>query len=232
MRNNLILLATTLLTACAAQPDTPLALEPITTNQNTMDHAVLEGRILDENAQPLANVNVKLFGGFATRWEVGQTKTGPDGTFRFDPFEGAGSTIERDATWMHYVGITLDHATHASIDANNWWDIVVPKTGTTRRDFTFAPAGSVSGVITDPQGQPIAHGLRLRLGVEHNSTFWKYADTEVDGAFRVSGLHPGVYLLDLNGSDTWLNEVGTFEVRADQTTTVAFALVPASTASD
>jgi len=50
---------------------------------------VLAGRVVDSAGRPLADIPVRTFGGFATRWETGATRTDDTGCFRFPGATGS-----------------------------------------------------------------------------------------------------------------------------------------------
>lgn len=66
----------------------------------------------------------------------------------------------------------------------------------------LAPGGSVSGTLTDPDGEPIEHAVVVsRLKISPHSPRWRgFPDAAMGGRFRIDGLREGeeypVYFLD------------------------------------
>ena len=59
-------------------------------------------------------------------------------------------------------------------------------------DQTLAPAGAISGIVTDSSGNPTRAGVVLSRGRGFNSTTVSTASAR-DGHFRMTGLTPGLY---------------------------------------
>lgn len=87
-----MLLGTLLAAACSSAPP------PAASNW-------LEGRVVAPDGSPIADVPVRIYGGYATRWQIGATTTDADGTFRFaQQVEGA-SRIGEGEQLAFYVGV-------------------------------------------------------------------------------------------------------------------------------
>jgi 5-hydroxyisourate hydrolase-like protein (transthyretin family) len=171
------------------------------------EHAqVLTGRIHDDRGRPVPGVTVRLYGGFATRWEQQRAVSDAHGVYRFDALQ-SGSMIKDEATgrWDSYVGVTLEHPTLAPDDGRSWRDIRVPGEPGYGfvRDFTMTPGGSVAGVVSGADGKPAA-GLGLRIYIPNRdgsaAEFLRYATTDGEGRFRETGLYAGRYVIDVNGN--------------------------------
>ncbi len=68
----------------------------------------IHGRVTDVHGVPQANVQVRAYGGFATRWGIGRTQTDENGYFKLCKLEGGGM-IKNEETddWDLYVGVCV-----------------------------------------------------------------------------------------------------------------------------
>ena len=84
-----------------------------------------------------------MYGGFATRWAVAETRTDAEGRYRFDRVEGSRILDEEADRWDFCVGVSV-----GSIREGNppehlpWKDVVVrDEPGFVKRlDFRFDPS--------------------------------------------------------------------------------------------
>ncbi|HEX9794188.1 MAG TPA: carboxypeptidase-like regulatory domain-containing protein [Planctomycetota bacterium] len=190
--------------------------------------AILEGQILDSAGTPVAGVEVKLFGGLATRWEVGQTSTDADGWYRFDPVPG-GAQMTDEATgrrdWI--VGCKLQHAEWASADGLGWWDFRIPNVDgqVTRRDFVLTRAGGVRARLVHPRtGETVRADVRLHT---NGKQFFRWVTSDREqGLISHDGLLPGSYVMDLNSGKFRYPVIGEFEIRPGECTVVEFPFQP------
>ena len=65
------------------------------------DHGIVEGRVVDATAKPVAGATVLLFErGFVTHQERGRTKTDASGAFRFDDNRSHSIQLEAEAAGL------------------------------------------------------------------------------------------------------------------------------------
>ena len=89
----------------------------------------LVGRVTDENGNPIANVRIMLYGGVATRWRIGETKTDQNGRYSFKPVPNGElrSPESSDGFAHNYVGISIPSDSNlVSDDQEYWWDVSIP----------------------------------------------------------------------------------------------------------
>lgn len=188
---------------------------------------VLTGRVIDEQGRAVKGAKVRLYSGLATRWPGQEAETGPDGVYRFDPLETGAMTLrgegeEKEA--FYFIGVRLEHVTHASDEQSAWWDIEVPiRAGhVATRDFALIPGGRLEGRVLTPAGFGWGE-LSLRgvpLNPEHrNSTGW-YAETDHRGRFALeAALTPGEYAVQWNCPGAGFAELGRVKIEPGALTT-------------
>jgi hypothetical protein len=213
------------LVGCRAQPEKPSSPTSASAPATQTSGPILEGRIVDEQGQPVPGVKVQAWGGFATRFKGPETVTDADGVYHFAPIQ-VNSVLEASAVRpaSYYVGVQLYHPKLASADGHYWWDIEVPIAAgrVTRRDFTMVPAGGIEGWLTEAAtGKPLAKiGLRLSSPGTDRVSYFRYAETDDNGHFLETGLYPGHYVIDLNQTQPWYPVVGEAEIQREVVTQI------------
>ncbi|NQU48073.1 MAG: hypothetical protein HQ519_05455 [Planctomycetes bacterium] len=75
-----------------------------------LDHVgpCIHGSVITKYGVPVANTQVRAYGGLATRWQIGQTITDADGHYQLCGLLG-GSRIKsgRDEEWQLYIGVCV-----------------------------------------------------------------------------------------------------------------------------
>ena len=104
------------------------------------DAPVLTGVVTHPDGTPLADVEVNLYGGFATRWGTATTSTDADGRYRFvDP---QGARVRVQGRWDQYVGVCVGSVRNINPpEVLPWQDVTVPSLPGTvvELDFVFDP---------------------------------------------------------------------------------------------
>lgn len=148
----------------------------------------ISGRVLGADG-PLADVGVSAqpLDGGETRW----TTTGVDGTYRLTGLRGGDHRIDfMPSPTSSYLWEYYDDATEL-VDAES----VPVDLGEETRDVdaTVSRGAEVGGVVTGPDGSPVA-GVEVSV-VEHAADYGTTATTDSEGRYRVTGIRPGEYLL-------------------------------------
>gem|GEM_PF-2917292 len=182
--------------------------------------AILEGRIVDELGRPVPGVRVKLYGGFATRWEVGDAVTNDKGVYRFDPAPHGGmiqhTAADGAKVWRNSLGMRIEHPDYCAEDNNGWWDFQIPfDSGTYYRDMRVKLGGTLHGALLDDKGAP-AIGLDLRvIGISPLISATANATTDEGGIFRIDhALCPGDYEIQLNDPKADYQSLGRVTIAA------------------
>jgi len=104
---------------------------------------ILTGVVTDSSGQPLPDVEIILYGGLATRWKTGSTRTDKNGQYTFDPCNRHGAMIldEENKRWDYFIGMTVVHPGFKSVDGKDWWDVRVPQIDrhVVKQDFVLQP---------------------------------------------------------------------------------------------
>jgi len=111
-------------------------------NAPAQDGPVLCGTVTDPQGGPLANVQVRPHGGFATRFPGAPVRTDAQGHFRIHPVNG--SLIGNDVgEWELYVGVCVGSIRNGNpAEFLPWKDVRVPQAAgaVVVLDFVFDPA--------------------------------------------------------------------------------------------
>ena len=118
--------------------------------------------------------------------------TAADGSYRIAGLTAGSYTVQFQDSSGTYLG--------------EWFDDVASQTAATAVvvaageavvgvDASLARAGSISGVVTDAAGAPIA-GMYV-----YSLPGYRYAYTAADGYYRITGLPAGSYQVRFNGSN-------------------------------
>jgi RNA polymerase sigma-70 factor (ECF subfamily) len=173
--------------------------------------AIVEGRALDENGTPLADIDVR-----ALDFGRVETRTAGDGTFRLEM--QVPDLARRETLMLRGLGRETVRA-----------DVPVTRGETTfAGDISMRPGGTVSGRVIDADGLPVqgawvgpadddeagmsyASRRRLRRSSSHGRNS---ALTDAEGRFTVRGVRAGTRRMWAGGDDYLGTLSGPFEVRA------------------
>ena len=225
-----LLVGVTLLCGCRSGATTPMstASRSETPAPRSSAHAttsavktarsgpVLEGTILTEAGDPVEGVDVILYGGLATRWEIGRTRTGRAGQYRFAPVPGGGMVQNEDKSWDYFIGVRIEHPNLCSADGLSWWDVRVParEAAVVRQDFSMIPGATLDAQLIDEQSQTPLAGVPLRVSSPSRDAvrFSRYVETDADGRIELTDLAPGPYIVDINDPERRFPSVGDFTI--------------------
>ena len=189
---------------------------------------VLNGKLTDQEGQPIEGVKVVLYGGVATRFRGQEATTNSKGEYEFKPLKTGAMVLGDDAA-SYMTGMQFIHDTYVPADGKSWRDIRVEISKETIKQFDLAmtQGGTINGtVIDDETGKPLADlGLRIHNGQRRSNTgtYLKYATTDAQGRFESGTLFPGRYVIDVNDNDfrgKRYPKIGTANVTAGNTSTI------------
>ncbi|TDA68928.1 MAG: hypothetical protein D9V47_06585 [Clostridia bacterium] len=162
----------------------------------------ISGTVTDEAGSPIAGADV-----WADFWDgkwAGGTRTGADGCYTIRGLPGGDYRVQAEAPgWAREVyqdTLRHDQATQVTVTAPG---------DTPNIDFTLEPGGTISGWVTDADGNPLAG-----VGVSVDGPGYGFgAETDADGYYRVEGVAYGSYLVRAPahggwapGDDNWVME--------------------------
>lgn len=185
-------------------PEKPLKRYSVTLRLEPLTSAA-GGKILDLQGRPVAGAEVRLSGWTPSAPVV----TGDDGSYHFEnllPDVNYSLSITAD-------GYAVPNSYHSRFE--------VAPNETHRADFTVAKADqSVSGVIVDPNDQPLAN-VRVKgsFGTESISKQSPTVITDKQGRFKLTGLPPGLGHVEMKGPaggrsySRQIIEIGSTDVR-------------------
>ncbi len=132
MRFHLFVLMFLAIPSCASHKYEPASQEQILAESETMelDHVgpCIHGSVTTKHGVPVANAPVRAYGGFATRWHIGQTITDADGRYQLCGLQGA-SRIKNDGDeeWQLYIGVCVgDSGGQNPAAVLPWKDVQLP----------------------------------------------------------------------------------------------------------
>lgn len=122
----LLAAAAALLSSCASESNAPRA------DDADIAQPMLTGRVVDAAGRPVADCEVRVYGGFATRWRTGGTRTAADGTFSFDEVTGAQTKPDDGDEWHQYVGVSAGETVGGLNPPSYlpWQDVTIAPGGT------------------------------------------------------------------------------------------------------
>jgi protocatechuate 3,4-dioxygenase beta subunit len=147
----------------------------------------ISGTVVGPGGVPLEGVFVT--GGSA--FSFAQTMTDADGTYVLDGLVAGYYGVAFNAPpGSGLAGEYYDDSPFSPTPVRVFDEQITPDI-----DAELEPGGAVSGVVTDPQGDPV-EGVEIEVGswsVFGFSTFGSSAETDADGTYVADGLPPGYY---------------------------------------
>jgi protocatechuate 3,4-dioxygenase beta subunit len=134
------------------------------------------GRVTGEDGKPVAKVGINVYGGPEENSPLDYIETDADGRYRLDHLE-LRTPLKLYAAKLDY----LAHTTKFSID---------PGQPAARLDLVLKKrphGGSVQGVVTDPQGKPVAGAEIFNQGGSSNEA--RKARTDERGKYRLEDVY-------------------------------------------
>lgn len=164
---------------------------PVTIRDFRLPESGVAGGVEDlDTGEPLAGVLLRLTRpvpeeahGFLARLdrEVGETRSGPDGSFRFAAVPAGRYRLE---AWRDGYGQT-------SVE-----DVRVVPGGDTPVRVAMPPAGTLAGRVIDPEGRGVGNA-RVSFFLDGAvATRDPFVDVDPDGRFRIDSLRTGTYAVE------------------------------------
>jgi uncharacterized surface anchored protein len=148
----------------------------------------ISGMVTDADGNPIEGAWVAA-GLYDDSWWA-QAWTDADGSYTIDELTPGEYRVEVWAEgYLHeyYDGVRqLEDATPVPVKDGD---------DTPNIDFNLDPGGSISGIVTDAQGNPI-EGAWVGAGL-HDGSWWGQATSGADGTYRITGLVTGEYQVDV-----------------------------------
>ncbi|MEO8100525.1 MAG: carboxypeptidase-like regulatory domain-containing protein [Acidobacteriota bacterium] len=164
--------------------------------QTPANTARIEGRVIDVEGRPVANVNVMT--GLMTDRQPRSSRTAADGTFAFEYLPPA-SNYAITAQKPGYLTATLGAGAQGARNALPT-PFALARGEIARVELRLIGQGVITGTVTNQSGDPVGQAtvvlwqLRYRLGVvEKNYT--RIARTDDRGVYRLAELPAGSYVL-------------------------------------
>ncbi|MCJ7575497.1 MAG: carboxypeptidase regulatory-like domain-containing protein [Dehalococcoidia bacterium] len=142
----------------------------------------ISGAVSDDSGNPIAGAWVNA-NGYDFGW--GYTSTRNDGSYIVSGLPSGNYRVSAEATGFieEYYDNVYDWSDATPVP-------VVKPNNTSNIDFSLELGGSISGVVKDDSGDPIAGAWVYASGYDSG---WGYASTRNDGSYIVSGLPSGNY---------------------------------------
>jgi protocatechuate 3,4-dioxygenase beta subunit len=149
--------------------------------------ATLRGKVALASGEPVAGAEVRLYS--RDWWTLGlssafKTTTDDDGNYAISGLPLGRASVAVRAEGCYQPG--FDWSTGIWRHEESSAGLVVPERGEIVKDVTLVRGGVVSGLVRDPDGNPIPDAaVTIRGGGSAR------AISGPDGTFRISGVHPG-----------------------------------------
>jgi protocatechuate 3,4-dioxygenase beta subunit len=172
--------------------------------------AILRGRVVDaQSSQPLRRVRLALTAPDIPPPQAITVSTDADGRYEFTGLPARGFTLT--ASRIGYLSLRFGQRR-----PNEQGKVLDIQNGQTLEgvDFALPRMSAISGRIVDELGEPIAGvwvgALRLMWWQNRRQLAGagRFATTDEDGAYRITGLTPGSYVVVARTLDKWIAEIG------------------------
>ena len=144
----------------------------------------ISGAVTDASGDPLAFVHVTLGPVF------GEAVTEADGSYRINGLVAGSYTVRFADSQDRYLTEWFDDA---SDEASAMPVVVAQGEAVSGIDAQLAIAGSISGTVTGPDGNPVAGILVSAIGLA-----FRNAVTSADGSYQINGLVAGSYTVQFD----------------------------------
>jgi protocatechuate 3,4-dioxygenase beta subunit len=153
------------------------------------ESATITGRVTDTSGKPIGGATLQLSGisrGRAPAPQPYTTTTASDGVYSFTGIDPGNHTLK--------------------VIRAGYIPAEVPADGSKNIDLALTPASSISGKITDENGDPV-YGVVLQIwhqtrspdGTTHLTPAQGSATTDNSGQFKIPNLQPGTFYVSANG---------------------------------
>lgn len=167
-------------------PEITLELKPV---------VFIEGKVRDENQQPLPNAEVFAY------WDEGEREgeESEEGEGQESPGMILATT---DKAGYYRLGPMPPGGYQLSVSTRTHQQVIEEARPYTQRvtvqDFTLKQTSVVEGQLVDTQGRPV-EGEDVSLHSSTDSSAWDHAQTDTEGRFSLSAALPGDYALKVEG---------------------------------
>lgn len=172
----------------------------------------ISGKVMNAAGGPLAGARVLAFAS-DNPFAFVNVLTAPDGTFRFTALK-SGRYVVQAVAEGYLTEFYNNRRAHEPPDLVN----VVEPNETTDINFTLTAGGTITGKVLDKSGLPINGAIVQSYFAKIDSVSGKgfaVAFTETDGAYKISGLESGNYIVHAEArlpwayAQRWYDNVGT-----------------------
>jgi protocatechuate 3,4-dioxygenase beta subunit len=148
----------------------------------------IRGTVVDPNGQPVANMQINIFDYQTDRWR-GSSQSNADGEYEIRKIPAGTYRIENDPWQSNYA--------RQFYNGQDDWEkatpVVVNAGGVVEGiNFQLALGGSISGMVTDPNGQPVAN-IQISVVKYPNGNYGFGEMTDPNGIYEIKGLPAGLY---------------------------------------
>jgi protocatechuate 3,4-dioxygenase beta subunit len=156
----------------------------------------ISGIVTDTQGNPIDGAWVHAQSDDGSGW--GYTETGPDGFYNIGGL----------ATSEYRVEVRADGYLREYYDGVRDWENatlvpVVEGQDTPNINFSLDVGGTISGIVTDAQGNPIEGAWAEAYA--NDGSGWGYAETDAEGSYKIVGLASSEYLVEV-WADGYLHE--------------------------
>lgn len=160
---------------------------------------VISGRVTNTAGQPVANASVNAFSKDSP-FSFGRTITAPDGTYRLEALKSGNYFVQ---VWADgYINEFYENV--RSVEQATLVAVKEPAE-TKNIDFMLNVGGMIAGKVTDKSGAPLAGTIVQSYFAKTDSARKGFgmAVTEGDGAYKISGLEAGEYVVSAEAWSPW-----------------------------
>lgn len=161
---------------------------------------VISGIVTNASGQPIANANMMAFSN-DNPFSFVNVLSARDGTFRLTALK-TGSYIVQAIAEGYIAKFYNNRRLHEKPDFVN----VVEPNETNNINFTLSAGGTITGKVTGKSGNPLNGAIVQSYFAKVDSLFGKglgVAITEADGAYKISGLEGGAYIISAEAWSPW-----------------------------
>ena len=157
----------------------------------------ISGQVVDKDGNPIADIWVYAYGYSDDDWG-GDAQTDSSGNYTITGLGAGAYRVEADASGTEYVSEYFDGVQdYSSAEQVN----VVLEQETDGVDFTLEVGGSISGTVSDENGDPI-EGLWVYANEYDDGDWIGGCYTASDGSYTITGFGTGTYRVRVNADES------------------------------